>query len=439
MPQSLHHPAKVIVPDRRAVESENASNATHEELRISTRTEGGIQARELTLPTTVAYRALSSSTVMGVADETTFSPLVLLARRWRMLVLCGALGTVAGTVYAFVTPAWYEARLSVVPTAPSSEAGGALMSMTKDLPDKLGISVGVASDSERIATVFMSDSVLDEVIKKFDLMKRYGEDHIEDARKQLQKHCTVLVDRKSDLVTLTCEDTDPPKAKAIVESFSDIGAQVFRRISASSARDERRFLEARVDEARQAVDDASQKLRDFREAHKIVDLDAQSKAIVSAMGSLEGDRLSKQLQLSYLGDFSSHDESSVTQLRLQIAAVESELKTLQDDKAKAAGFFPSASAVPQLAFELEQLTREEQIRERVFFLLTMQHELAKVKEARDTATFQVLDSPTLPTQKARPKRRVLIAGGGLAGVALGSLVVLILGWWRTVFRRPTTT
>jgi tyrosine-protein kinase Etk/Wzc len=272
-------------------------------------------------------------------------------------------------------------------------------------------------------------------------MKRYGEDHIEGARTKLQKHCAVIVDRKSDLVTLTCEDTDPATAKAIVEYFSDVGAQVFRRISASSARDERRFLEARVGEARQAVDEASQKLREFRETHKIIDLDEQSKAVVSAMGSLEGDRLSKQLQLSYLDDFSSHDESSVVQLRLQIAAVESELKNLQDGKAKAAatGFFPTASAVPQLAFELAQLTREEQIRERVFFLLTMQHELAKVKEARDTATFQVLDSPTLPTQKVRPKRRVVVMGGGLGGLVFGAILVVILGWWRTVFRRAMST
>jgi capsular polysaccharide transport system permease protein len=378
---------------------------------------------------------------MDIGDDTTFSPLVLLARRWRLLLLCGALGAVAGVIYAFMSPAWYEARLSVVPTAPSSEAGGALMSMTKDLPDKLGISVGVASDSERISTVFMSESVLDEVITKFDLRKRYGETHIEGARAQLKKHCSTLVDRKSDLVTLTCEDTEPAVVKAMVEYFSEVGARVFRRISASSAADERRFLEGRVDEARKSVDEASNKLKEYREKNKIIDLEAQSKAVVSAMGSLEGDRLSKQMELAYLDDFSSRDESSVVQLRLQIAAVEAQLKSLQEAKdkdAKSTEFFPKMSAVPELAFQLAQLTREEQIRERVFFLLTMQHELAKVKEARDTATFQVLDSPTLPTQKVRPKRRVLVAGGGLGGAALAVLGVLILGWWRFVFRRSAT-
>jgi uncharacterized protein involved in exopolysaccharide biosynthesis len=50
--------------------------------------------------------------------------------------------------------------------------------------------------------------------------------------------------------------------------------------------------------------------------------------------------------------------------------------------------------------------------------------MAKVDEARDTSTFQVLDPPTVPTQKSRPSRLKASAIGGFAGLLLGALMVL---------------
>jgi len=54
--------------------------------------------------------------------------------------------------------------------------------------------------------------------------------------------------------------------------FGEVGNRVFGRISASSAREERRFLETQVVKARKDVDEASRKLREFQEKHRVIDL-----------------------------------------------------------------------------------------------------------------------------------------------------------------------
>ena len=226
---------------------------------------------------------------------------LLLVRRWRTALIFGVLGAAIASVYAFITPPWFEARLTVVPSAPSRDS--AAMALASKLP---GIEA-VSTDSKRIEAVLTSVSVADEVIDKFGLEERYGAPHRELARNALWGHCTTGVDRKSGVVALACEDTDPRLAMEMASYFGEVGNRVFGRISASSAREEARFLETQVTIARKDVDDASQKLREFQEQHKVIDLPEQSKAVISAMASIKGEMISKQLELSYLQQlFGSH-------------------------------------------------------------------------------------------------------------------------------------
>lgn len=358
---------------------------------------------------------------------------LLLARGWKVILLFAIAGVGAAIAFALLSPPWYAARLTVVPSQKSQDA--AALSLASKLPVALD---SFSTDVQRIQAVLTSASVTDEVIKKFDLQKRYESEHLELARKELWEHCSVSVDRKSSVVTLICEDKDPALAMAMAGFFGEVGNRVFGRVSASSAREERKFLEAQVAKARKDVDGSSQKLREFQEQHKVVDLPEQSKAVISAMASIKGEMVSKQLELSYLSSFSARTESGVVQLQQQIAIMDAKLKQLESSQraassgsaAKNADFFPDAMKVPELRFELEQLLREQKIQETVFFLMTQRYEMAKVDEARDTSTFQILDHPTLPTYRSRPARRRIALIGLVAGLALAAAWIIVPAWWR---------
>jgi capsule polysaccharide export protein KpsE/RkpR len=182
----------------------------------------------------------------------------------------------------------------------------------------------------------------------------------------------------------------------------------------------------------------------------VVDLPEQSKAVISAMASIKGELISKQLELSYLTSFSARTEASVIQLQQQIAILDSKLKQLEDSRrtpvpqpdqdgpstvagsgsASPGDFFPAAMSVPDLRFELEQLLREQKIRETVFSLMTQRYEMARIDEARDTSTFQILDHPTLPTYKSRPRRLRVMMLGLAAGSAAALAWIFAPLWWR---------
>ena len=360
---------------------------------------------------------------------------VVLARRWKALALAAVLGAAAATAYALLATEWYAATLTVVPSQRSQDI--AAMSLAAKLPGLESFS----TDVQRIQAVLASNSVADEVIAKFELQQSYGTPHLEQAREALHNHCGIGVDRRSSVVWLTCEDPEPQRAMDMAKSFGEIGNKVFGRVSVSSAREERVFLEGQVAKTRHDVDEASRKLREFQEEHKVIDLPEQSKAVISAMAQIKGELVSKQIELSYLSGFSGRGESNVVQLQQQIAVMDGKLRQMEEAHATepatgsgvgsgSANFFPNAMNVPQLRFELEQLMREQKTQETVFGLMTQRYEMARVDEARDTSSFQILDSPTLPTFRSRPRRRQIVIAGVAIGLALGAAWILIPLWWR---------
>jgi hypothetical protein len=90
------------------------------------------------------------------------------------------------------------------------------------------------------------------------------------------------------------------------------------------------------------------------------------------------------------------------------------------------GMFPAALEVPKLREEFETLFRDRKFSEALLVFSMERLEAARASEARNVSTFQVLDPPTLPTRRSRPKRAQVVLLFTLVGL------VLAFGaeWWR---------
>jgi capsule polysaccharide export protein KpsE/RkpR len=180
-------------------------------------------------------------------------------------------------------------------------------------------------------------------------------------------------------------------------------------------------------------------MRDFQEAHRIVDLETQAKAVVTAMAELNARRIGKQLELDYARTFSSRDEPSLKQLRSELSVMSDRLEKLEvadpphdataDDRAAARkggkSVFPPALEVPKLRAEYEKLLRDRRVAEAMLVFALERYENAKASEAREFSTFVILDPPALPTRKARPSRTAIVAFA--LGLGLG-LALVFEGW-----------
>jgi uncharacterized protein involved in exopolysaccharide biosynthesis len=358
---------------------------------------------------------------------------LLLLRRWRTIVIFALLGLVIGGIYTRLATRWYSATITVIPSQRSPRDAGAAAGLAFG-PDAL------MTDVQRIKWVLMSSSVRDAVIDKLALGAQYGSEDREDTREILAQRCSTSVNKEAGLVALTCEDTSPELAAELAKVFGEEGNRVFESVSVSSAREERKFLETQVEKIRQDLDKAARKLREFQRTWKIIDLPEQSKAVISAMAAIKGEILSKQLELSYVAGFSADSESSVVQLRHRLEGLAARLRQLETtgDPNKS-DFFPAAMSVPDLRFQVDELVREQKLQETLFFAVTQRYETAKVDEARDTSTFQILDRPTVPLHPSWPRPAKLVKLGGIVGLAFAVTGILVPSWWRRRTRRPASS
>jgi tyrosine-protein kinase Etk/Wzc len=61
----------------------------------------------------------------------------------------------------------------------------------------------------------------------------------------------------------------------------------------------------------------------------------------------------------------------------------------------------------------------------IYQFLTEQYEQAKLQEAKDTPTIQILDRAVPPERKAKPKRSLIIALAGLIGLFIGIFIAFL--------------
>lgn len=360
-------------------------------------------------------------------------PLARIRRRWRVVAALCVVATLAGVGYYLFAPSRYEATLSVVPAPRKST--GVVTSKTAGLAS-LGLGgLSDAASSYRINAVLTSHSVARTVIDKLHLLDAFEVHHVEDAEKQLWKRCAATVDKESDMVTVTCTTSSPELSRDLAHEIGAIGAQVFTRLSTGTASEQRAYLEAQVDDARTRLENVSRSLAEFEEAHHIVDAAEQAKAVVGVIASLQGERISKQLQLAYIEGFATSHEASAAQLHSELRIIDAKLHDLVERSGThEAGVFPPALEIPETRYQLEQLMRERKVQEASYLVLVERLEIAKADEIQNASVFQILDDPELPTYRSWP-RAIVILLAAFAGLIAGILLVVIPPWWRALSAR----
>ena len=103
---------------------------------------------------------------------------------------------------------------------------------------------------------------------------------------------------------------------------------------------------------------------------------------------------------------------------------------LSSDDSQITGDFPSIRKLPLVGVRWANLYRESKIQETVYEMLTQEYELAKIQEAKEIPSVNLLDPPLLPERKSFPPRILIVLLGTLLAFFLGSSIAIGLEAWR---------
>jgi capsule polysaccharide export protein KpsE/RkpR len=363
-------------------------------------------------------------------------------------------GLALAVLVSFLLPVRYEARTRLMPPDQQSGSGLAMIaalagrggsSSSGGMNSALGGSLGgIAGDllglkSSGALFVDMLDgaTVQDQIIRKFDLRRVYWDKYWEDARKDLAKRTDIKEDRKSGVITIAVSDHDPQRAQNIAQAYVDALNGLVSEVSTSSARRERIFLENRLSTVKQSLDNASQQFSEFASKNGTFDVPEQAKAMVSSEAGLEGQLVAAQSELDGLREIYTDANVRVKTLQARIASLKHQIEemsgnraNLESDQSNIPGDFPSIRKLPLVGVKWANLYRENKIQETVYELLTQEYELAKMQEAKEIPSVNVLDSPMVPEKKSFPPRTVITIVGTLLAFTLGCVFVIGSAVWR---------
>ena len=276
-----------------------------------------------------------------------------------------------------------------------------------------------------------------DLVNRFKLKEYYGREYNDQAVKDLQA-ATDISTTKEGVVSVTVQDRDPQVAADIANAYVANLDLMFARLGTTTASRQRAFLADQLSKAEGGLRQSEEALRRFQERNKMVAMDAQAKAGIEGAAQLKGQIMAAEVQLEVLRTFATENNPDVRRQKSQIEEMKRHLAQMQYGQGL---LLPSEKRntgeqrdefqvpfvkVPEVGMELVRLMRELKVQETVFTLLTQQYEQAKIVEAKDTPTVQVLDKAVPAERKSKPYTLLNMAIAGAMSLFIGIFLALFL-------------
>ena len=356
---------------------------------------------------------------------------VIWKRRWLIGGLCVA-AVLTAMVVSLQMPKIYESTATLLPQFNSNQGGGMGALLAASGAQSFGVSLpGMpATPTDLFVAMLKSRTMADEVIKELNLMEVYEAKTVGGARNALEGGTKIKV-RKEKVIAITVESEDPQMAADIANFYVTNLDRLNLALNISKLSQNRAFIEQRLDETRVNLVKAEEALKEFQVKNKMVAVGAQSQAMFGAATGLQAQITAKEVELQVMRSYLSPDNPELARVWSTIEELKKQLYLLESGwggKGMLPGdrLHPAMITMPTLALDYGRLMRGLKVQEAIYTMLTAQYEQAKIAEARDTPTVQVLD-PAIPAEmKSKPRIRLNMMIAGVLALFLSIFLAFFL-------------
>lgn len=336
--------------------------------------------------------------------------LLVIVKHKKMIFFSCVVTFVVACGITLLMPNIYTSTARILPPQESKGGLSSMLGGVGDLAALAGISTGGGS-GELYVGMLKSRTIADAIINRFDLMDHYEWETRTGAYRALSKQVNIGLGKKDGIIAVTVEDESSKLAAQIANAYIGELKKLNVELNLSSAGHERLFLEDRLLIVKKGLASAEDALKDFQEKNKAIRIDAQASAIIDAISRLKGELASKEVELGVLLSSQTEQNPQVMGLREGIFQIKEQLSRLERSpkgRKVSDDIFLSTSEVPELGIQYARLLRDFKIQETLYELLIKQYEVAKINEAKNTSTIQVLDEGVEADKKSKPRRSMIV-------------------------------
>lgn len=269
-----------------------------------------------------------------------------------------------------------------------------------------GFSLG-RSSSDIFMSLMKSRTIQDEIAEQIKELGLYDKEKtgIDPETGELRIFAPKPLTEMSDqLINISIIDTDPERAAKIANMYVEALDRFYLQFTVTAAGQKKKFLETRLAETMHAMEESAKALEEHKVKHKV------SGARIST-GGMEARLIAKRVELEARQKYRTPYHPEIIRIKNEIAEIEKALEEM-----------------PPVDSELAILIREVQIQENLYRRIITQYEQAKIEEARDTPTVQVVDWAIPPEFKHAPAIKSNMAKAGFIAIFLGFLLSFSLDY-----------
>lgn len=335
-------------------------------------------------------------------------------RRKFLIYFCLAIAIMVG-VWSFFLPKTYEATAIILPV--SDKSGTSIsQGLASTFLQQFGMSSLLGSSSSSSSNIFKAELKSTEltggVLRRYDYfsmtgISKYGEG---GTIKSFANNVEVTGSNVDPSISISVQSNDPVFAANLVNSYVNELDRYNLNNSFTSSRYLREYLEKRMDEAEKELDQAQIELREFQEKNNAISISEQARATLNVLGELEARLVALEVDKAAKEKFYKDSHTQIEQLDAQMEALRKNIDQLTYSQESSVPiergggkieFYIPLKSTPGLNFTESKLLLKVTAKTGVVTLLTTQLEQAKLDEARDMPTINVLewaDTPTIPIE-----------------------------------------
>jgi uncharacterized protein involved in exopolysaccharide biosynthesis len=342
--------------------------------------------------------------------------------------------TVSASMYAVLSPKWYQSTASVLPAEKNdllSSLSG-LSNLAKGFSSGRGLAAlaGGSSETDKYVAILKSATITDDVIKKFDLRKEYDreDDYYDKVVKDWQSNCEFEIQDEGNLI-ISVYDKNPQKAADIanylVKRLNDISTE----LGVTNAKANREFVEKRYFQSVNDINNLETSMKMFQEKYGVIAVPEQLEATVKSMSNIYAELYKKEVEFNVLKQTYGADHPVTANAKIEMDELQKKISLLnsgKDNSQKDIKLLIPFKQAPELGNQYLKIYRNLEIQYKILEFIQPLYEQAKIEEVRNTPSVLILDKAGPAERKAKPKILLYLSLSLVISISIGLLIVLLL-------------
>ena len=350
--------------------------------------------------------------------------LILFAKNKRLILTVTLACAAASVVISLLIPNTYWSETKLLPPQQNQSVANMMLGQLAPLAALAGKDLGLKNPADLYVAMLQSDSVTDDLVKRYDLRKVYKSKYQVQARKKLRNN-TEVSSTKEGVITVGVEDRSPERARDLARGYVEELQKLTSRLAITEAGQRRLFYEQQLKMAKDNLAEAEVKMRSTSEKTGLIDARTQAGAIIESVARLRAQIAAREVQLQAMRSFATEQNPDYVRVQQELIGLRAQLAKMEKTSQAGDGEIQIATKnIPAAGLEYVRAYRDVKYYETIFELIAKQYEIAKLDESRESSLVQVIDEAQVPERKYGPPRAIIVILSTFMGFCLVSLFVI---------------